>query len=260
MYPGKAFVINLKSDIERRKNITSQLEKQKIDYEIIDAVIGKNLSPETNPEIDWEFAKENAHWVSKGLLACTLSHLKAYRAIINQNLKFGLILEDDTTINSDVAALLSRVGDKLNENEVLMLYYAAWEKCLLSTVNSMDIFKNYKIVDPVHPKQLVSANAYIITNKACKGILDFQNPLKTTSDSWGVYIDNFAIERIRCMYPMLADTADFKSSIDYVNSNSIISPFLNAVEKYKIFPLYQFLKKRRIKMRKSMLNFELTNK
>lgn len=259
MYAGKAFVINLRSDVERRKNITSQLKAQKINYEIIDAILGKSLSPETNPEIDWEFAEKNAYWVSKGLLACTLSHLKAYRAILDQNLNYGLILEDDTTINSDVAIFLSMIEDKLYENEILMLYYAAWDKCSLSTKDSINLFKKYRIVNPVNPRQLVSANAYIITNKACKEILKFQTPLKTTSDSWGTYIDNRAIDRIRCMYPMLADTADFKSSIDYVKSNSFISPVLNVVEKYKVFPFYQFLKYRRNKMRKSMLKFELTN-
>ncbi len=214
MYTGKAFVIILKSDKERRRNITSQLEKQYIDYEIIDAISGKNLSPETNPEIDWEFAKKNSYWVSKGLLGCSLSHLKAYRAIINQNLKFGLVLEDDTILNLNVSNLLSNIEDKLDGNEVIMLYYASWTRCVLTTVKSINVFKNFKIIDPVNPKQLVSANAYIITNKACLGILNYQTPLKTTSDSWGVFLENKAIDHIRCMYPMMADTADFKSSID----------------------------------------------
>ncbi|PIQ20079.1 MAG: hypothetical protein COW65_17085 [Cytophagales bacterium CG18_big_fil_WC_8_21_14_2_50_42_9] len=259
MYTGKAFIINLKSDIERRKSITAQLEAQNINYEIIDAISGKSLSPENNPEIDWNFAEQNSYWVSKGLLACSLSHLKAYRAIIDQDLSYGLVLEDDTTINSDVALFLSCIEDKLNMNEVLMLYYAAWEKCSFSTKNSVNVVKGYKIVKPINPKQLVSANAYLITNEACKEILEFQSPLKTTSDSWGVYFENKVINGIRCMYPMLADTADFKSSIDYVKSNSFISPVLYAVEKYKIFPFYQLLKYRRNKMRRSMLNFEFTN-
>jgi len=259
MYTGKVFVISLKSDIERRKNITLQLEKQKIDYEIIDAIIGKELSRETNLEIDWEFAESNSSWASKGALACSLSHLKAYRAIINQNLDFALVLEDDTILNADVSGFISKVNDQLYKNEVLLLYYATWEKCFLSTKNSIDVYKQYRIVNPINPKQLISANAYIITREACQNILEFQNPLKTICDSWGVFYENNVVKNIRCIVPMLANTGDFKSSINYVTSKSLLGRFLSIVERYKLFPLYDILRYRRKKMRESMLNFELTN-
>jgi glycosyl transferase, family 25 len=257
----KVFVINLKSAIERKKSIEKQLKGSGFDYEILEAVEGKTISPDQNPEIDWEYAHKNSYWISKGLLACTLSHLNAYRAILDQGLPYGLVLEDDTVLHPDLERILPTIGEKLHENEVLMLYYAAWEKCLLSAKDSVESALNkYKIVTPLNPRQLISANAYIITREACASILKFQTPMKTTSDSWGVYYDNAAISHLRCVYPMLADTADFKSTIDYVATVSIAGHILKFIDQYKIFPLYQILKKRRSMLRRKMLNIELVDK
>jgi glycosyl transferase family 25 len=253
---GKVFVINLASAVERRKTITAQLHKQRIDFQIVDAINGQHLSPETNPEVDWDFASRNAFWVSKGLLACSLSHLKAYRAIVDQNLPYGLVLEDDTVLLPGLADFLLRIETHLHENEVLMLYYAAWEKCVLTAKGSLTIGQR-RIVTPQNPRQLVSANAYIITNRACRDVLHFQTPLKTTSDSWGVYYENGAIRHIRCVYPMLADTGDYKSTIDYIAAHSVKATLLNYIDRHRIFPVYQLLKRRRKKLRTAMLNFEL---
>ncbi|WP_139924234.1 glycosyltransferase family 25 protein [Hymenobacter sp. DG01] len=252
----KAFVINLPSAVERRINIEKQLIKYNIDYEIIEAVNGKNLL-DNDSRIDLDFVKENAYWVSKGALACSLSHVSVYEKILNDNIDLGLIFEDDSNINADIIDIVSNINNNdLNKNEIVLLYYAAWKKITLLKNTEVKINNCYSIFDSMDPRQLVSANAYIITNDACRTMLEYQSPVKSTADSWGKFIDNGAVESIRCIYPFAVEPADFKSSIDYVAVGSIKGMLLEIIDRYRVYPLYNIMKKRREIMRKRMLNIE----
>ncbi len=253
----KIFVINLKRSPERRMLMEKQLAALDLAYEIVEAVDGKALTPE---EIDRYCDKaalaQHPQWLSRGAIGCALSHLKAYRAIRDQGLPCGLVLEDDTVLEPALAAFLPRVAAQLHENEVLMLYYAAWKKCTLTAEASV-VTGGHRLATPLDPRQIISGNAYIITNKACREVLAFQTPIKVTADSWNEYYQGRAIEHVRCVYPMLTGVADYKSTIDYVAKNSWKATLLNYIDRNKIFPVYQLLKRRRKKLRMAMLNFEL---
>ncbi len=259
----KTFVINLASATERRKSIEAQLKKLNINYEFVEAIYGKDLSKDSplGHLIDWEWADANAFWVSKGLLACTLSHLEACRAIVEQDLDYGLILEDDTWLKPDLPAFLENIGEELIDNEVILLYYSAWNKCLLSTKNTkyLNALPQTKILYPTKETSFITANAYIISQETCKALLAYQTPLKATSDSWKVYLENNVLKQIRCTYPQLAQAADFKSTIDYIDHTSLKGRILNWIDKYKIPIIYQYLKYRRRRIRRVMLHIELTD-
>ncbi len=254
----KAFVVNLPSAVERRRLMVSQLEQLGIEYEIIEAIEGSKLSPQTHQEIDWQWAEANAFWIPKGLLACTLSHLKACKAIVEQQLDFGLILEDDTYLHPDLRFAIAELGEYLQDGEVIMLYYGAREVLKLDSKQAIQL-KNSKsrLLQPQTPHLLINANAYLLTPKTVISMLNFQTPVKATSDSWGIYLKNHAIQNIRCTYPMLAEAADLKSTIDYVDKKSFGGKLTQIIDRYKLFPFYQILKQRRMLARKKKLNFEI---
>jgi glycosyl transferase family 25 len=253
----KIFVINLERSPGRRRLMEKQLGALGLSYQIVEAVEGKALSEE---EIDRYCDKTalrlHPAWLSRGAIGCALSHLKAYQAIVDQNLPYGLVLEDDTVLEPALAAFLPLVAAHLHASEVLMLYYAAWQKCVL-TAKDASVIGKHRIATPLDPKQIISGNAYIITNQACRQVIKYQTPVKVAADAWNEYFEKGAIEHIRCVYPMLADVADYKSTIDYVSGHSIKGAVLNYIDTYRIFPVYQLLKRRRKKLRTAMLNFEL---
>jgi glycosyl transferase, family 25 len=253
---SKTFVISLASAVERRNNIIRQLDDLGMSYELIDAIEGRNISPENNPDIDWLWALENKRWLPKGLLGCSLSHLAAYKKVVEQDLDFGLVLEDDTIISEKTVEFIKHAGDHLLKEEVLLLYYASFEKCLLKKVTDIPRL-SVCIAKPVNPLQILSGNAYIITRKACESIIRYQTPLKNTSDSWGVYINDHALKNLRCIYPMLADVADFKSTIDYISDSHIRGKFTTVIEKTKIFPFFHMMRALRKYKRKRKLNFQI---
>lgn len=258
-YNYKAFVINLKSASDRRVQIEKRLKELQINYEIIDAVEGSTIDILDATTIDTEWFKRNAHWVSKGALACSLSHRKAMQAVIDQGLDYGLILEDDTLLEEQLPAFLTTAGEFLKNKEVVLLYYASMKSCKLSrTGGAKTEVPGVELVVPVVPAQVITANAYVLSKESCKSLITFQSPVKATADQWGMFYEKKVFSKILCCYPMLAEAADFKSTIDYIPNGSITSSILAVVDKFKIFPFFQILKYRRKKMRIAMLNFELT--
>ena len=92
----KIFVINLKKDIEKKKNILTIFAKLNItNYEIFDAINGNTL---TDFEINsnWYDPWSHLH-LTKGEVGCALSHYNLWQKIKTEN-KMAMILEDDFII------------------------------------------------------------------------------------------------------------------------------------------------------------------
>ena len=99
-------VVSMNSDIERRDAISKKLTKFNIDYHFIDAVVGKNLSDDILKDIDISKAQiRKQRYVSLGEIGCTLSHVKAYKYIINRSIPYCLILEDDVIFEYHITVM-----------------------------------------------------------------------------------------------------------------------------------------------------------
>jgi len=87
----KKFVVSLSSAIERRKHISAQFEKQGIEFSFFDAV---------TPDIaasDAQLMKLNVHenHIARGELACFMSHVHLWKKIVEDNIAYMAIFEDD---------------------------------------------------------------------------------------------------------------------------------------------------------------------
>ncbi|AWX83275.1 TPA: glycosyltransferase family 25 protein [Klebsiella pneumoniae] len=119
------FVISMQSDYDRRKIISDKMNKYNIHYEFIDAVVGKDLpqSKIENIDLSCAIARKNRH-VSLGEIGCTLSHIKVYEKIIDDNIPYCLILEDDAIFDHRLYDFLKSFTDSVrlkNENDLLIL-------------------------------------------------------------------------------------------------------------------------------------------
>jgi len=99
---GKTFIINLKRDTERKKHVELQLEKENITpYEFISAVDGQNGDLEHyqfNILPDW-VEPFTSKVMTKGECGCALSHYNIWIKIVQENIDYALILEDDIIIH-----------------------------------------------------------------------------------------------------------------------------------------------------------------
>lgn len=115
----KTFVINLDSSKTRWQACQKQLENiqdnntknNKLQVERISAVDGKILSwAELNRHFDTQLNKLQYHkTLTAGEIGCYLSHRKTWAKIVEENLDFALVLEDDFVLNGQLAQMLSTV-------------------------------------------------------------------------------------------------------------------------------------------------------
>ncbi|WP_417658795.1 glycosyltransferase family 25 protein [Pseudidiomarina sp.] len=107
----KIFVINLAHSTERWQHVSQQLDRLHLPYERLDAVNGKLLTEaEINAVFSTQLADKYFHYrLTRGEIACYLSHLKAWQKIVDDGLDFGIVLEDDININ----ALFSEVPNRI---------------------------------------------------------------------------------------------------------------------------------------------------
>jgi glycosyl transferase family 25 len=110
----KVLVINLARSPERLAAIRTQLDAINIPFDRIDAFDGRNLSDDFVEQVSpAHIVRKSYHRaLSKAEVACSLSHKKAWRQIIDDDLDFGVILEDDVDLLdnfSEVVTLLAEL-------------------------------------------------------------------------------------------------------------------------------------------------------
>ncbi len=250
----KIFVISLYSATARRKSIVDQFEKLKIEFDFIDAIDGRGFSKEELIKYtDYESVIKNRKWLSNGAIGCALSHLKAYKKLIDDDLDEALILEDDVLLTNDFADFLKSYQKAKPTIDILLLYYTSWKPCKLYQSSKID-FGIHSIFSPVDFNQPITAAAYIISKETCLSLVNTITPIKYAADSWGDFYKMGSFRDLRCVYPMVIDVIDAKSTINYIDGKT--TNFFKFIDYYKLFPFYQILKMRRKWMRKKMLNVE----
>ncbi len=127
------YIINLKRTPERKLYIQRQLDALNLNYEFVEAIDKYDLSckaeraviadqldiSQTNMEALYDY-----HCNQLGPLACLLSHVKVYNLIINNDIPYTCVLEDDACLLPVFTKIL--VASQEISWEVLMLSSQSW--------------------------------------------------------------------------------------------------------------------------------------
>lgn len=102
----KKFVISLSTATERREHIFREFSKKSINFDFFDAL---------TPEPAAIFAKElnlkiNEQSLTKGEVACFMSHVFLWKKMITENIPLMAIFEDDIYLGENVKAFLSETS------------------------------------------------------------------------------------------------------------------------------------------------------
>lgn len=194
----RCFVVNLENAVDRRKDISNQLENLNMEYEIFSAVNGRALPEEY---IDSIYDKNKA--ISKAYhdlllpeMGCALSHIGIYKKMIEQDIPYALILEDDALLGQDVPEvldLLSKKIDKTDSHVVLLSYARRYINSKIANVN--DQFKLAQIYRGVG-----GTHGYFLTNAAAKSLVNYLLPLWVVADKWE-YFQNNKVAQIDALLP-----------------------------------------------------------
>jgi len=121
------FIINLKQDSKKKKQMQIQLDNLDLKAEFFEAVNGNSLTQE---EIDRVYQKNVAirefkRELSRGEIGCALSHLSIYKKMIEQNIEKAVILEDDAVLCKDFPEILQHLEQLPEDAECLLFGYDA---------------------------------------------------------------------------------------------------------------------------------------
>ena len=213
----KVYIINLKKDKNRKKNILNELKKQNLkNYKFISAVNGNELKKkEINSLISKEknFINPINTNMSKSEIGCSLSHIKIYKEIVKSDIDYALILEDDAFFLNKFTKNLKKfisINFKYKKQIILLSELREFYKI------PIDKEKDYEIVDVTNA---YFTHSYFINNEAARSLLHFNFPVKTVAD-------NFIIFKIYCgikitglnPYLLSQDKKKFESSIKFTTN------------------------------------------
>ena len=179
------YIINLKKDKDRKKNIVSELKRQNIDnYKFIDAIKGSDLTADKKKSHVFKNKKNEYKWhikLNDGQIGCSLSHIKAYKEILKNNDEIALIFEDDAVFIKDLTnELTNAILDSFNKNAQIVL------------LNELHLFYK-KPIKKINGNEIVSviksfsSHSYFINKVAAANIIDFNYPVKTVADDHNLF-------------------------------------------------------------------------
>lgn len=194
----KAYIINLKGAIERKKYMQQQLNllPHSLSVEFIEAVDGRVMSKsEINENFDSEkFQQHYAKEVRLGEIGCTLSHQKCYRKLLETGEKCVLILEDDIVVRQNIDVIFPEIEKMLNTEAPRIILLSGWY-WYLGTRAIKEHYRLAKVYDAF------LTHAYIINREAASLLIE-RRPF-ITADDW-FYIRKKGVE-IYAMLPHLLD-------------------------------------------------------
>lgn len=251
----KTYAISLKKTEKRYNYIKNHLEETGLDFQIIDAVDGEKLSrEELKTFCDVEKINEK-NWMKKGHIGNVLSHLKCYKAILASEHEAGLVVEDDVILPQNINDILKAIESRINNKEVILLYYISRTTCKLSSVAETK-FKSGRLLYPLNFKPCTTT-AYVISREAAEGMVNNILPITTNIDSWQHFYELNAFSSFRVFYPIVVKNKFFRTTLQ--DDKSLRSYISSVIEKYKIPFIYNYLRKRRESARKRKQKFEIVD-
>ena len=236
------YIVNLKQDQKRKKNILREIKEQNIkNYELVAAVDGNNLTERELSLFTYKNKKSINPWntkMSPSQIGCALSHIKIYRKFIKSNYDFALVLEDD-------AYFLKDFKEKLQSFIIKNLKYKK-QILLLSELKEfigkpLDKFDSYEVVSVTNAS---FTHSYLINKKAAESIIKFNYPVKTIADNF-LFFNIYCKIKITGLNPFLIgqDTKQFKTSItNLAENNRKIFLIKRSIYKMKNKILKKFIK------------------
>ncbi|MGI9337348.1 MAG: glycosyltransferase family 25 protein [Gammaproteobacteria bacterium] len=174
------YVISLSRETARRENIKSRLNALGANYQIIDAVDGKTLTPpqyahRLQPR---RFQLKEGVKITLGEIGCFMSHHNLWRQIADGKDECALILEDDAVWDDDFAEVVNGVLTCEWHWEFVLLSEDATTtagRVLCGLCNNRKLFHRYR--------RAFTLAAYLISRSGAAKLHDYCQTIRAPLDS-----------------------------------------------------------------------------
>ena len=133
----KTFYINLDTSQQRNARMVDQLQALGLPFERIAAVNGATLSQQQKSLVDEEkFLLNTKRHIKDGEIGCAISHRLIWQRMLDDNIAYALILEDDVTIDKAILSVL-QVATTSQVFDFLNLSSNKFISCILTNLNCL---------------------------------------------------------------------------------------------------------------------------
>lgn len=173
----KIYVLSLASDTERRARLVAQLRALGLDFEIFNAVDGRNGLPEEYyRRVDFvKAAARLGRRLGNGEAACAISHALIYERILSEGHPYALILEDDVQVDQNLLRLIA--SEAHTRYDLLLLNHRFSYVWRFSERPLFGHFKTYRLLLPCW-----MTAAYVVSRRGAEYLLQHSRPIDHTAD------------------------------------------------------------------------------
>lgn len=212
----KIFVINMEASTLRRELMERQLQRLGLDYEIVPAINGHQLSEaEISASCDLEVVRAAPEWLSRGAIGAALSHREVCRRIADERLPFAIVMEDDVQLPDNLPALLAALEATYQANQLLLLYWSSNICQPFVRESAVTIDSRTFLARAAQPESLLSAVTYGLGHEVAASLVRDNTPVRVTADLWGYYLSRKSFSEIHCLLPSPIVLANLPSDITY---------------------------------------------
>jgi GR25 family glycosyltransferase involved in LPS biosynthesis len=136
-----------------------------------------------------------------GMIGCALSHLKAYRKMLETDENLALIIEDDVILPKNIHFMLRQIAAEIKKGEVIMLYYTRLpgETPVLTKSSAVALDEKTELLYPISIP--LSTAGYVIEREAARRLAETIMPIRVGADDWEYFLKNGTVDSLRCVYP-----------------------------------------------------------
>ncbi len=151
--------------------MVEQFRSAGVDFEILPATDWRDLGAKERAMVDRrERCREGRRLLTDGMIACWLSHRRAFEIIIEGGDRMAAVFEDDVVLGPDTKTVLTRIEDSDFDFDIIFLHRNKyrWQNKFLSVASL-----NHRYSLGLLRSGDWGTQAYVITKRAVKKLLYF---------------------------------------------------------------------------------------
>lgn len=199
------YIVSLEQDLHKRNKISGILNSYGLKYQFVDAIYGKKLSEE---EREFYINKSTGKILDRcfmptpGEIGCTLSHIKAYKQIVNNGDEWACILEDDVILDQRFQKFIKEFDCNNINMDSHSIYLLGGQEGLFSheIVKSIQNFHeigSQKLYKTIRSEAIIYRTCcYVLNAQLAKRMLEFYQINFILADDWNYLLKNKFINRI----------------------------------------------------------------
>lgn len=237
------YIVSLKQDIEKREAISKTLQNFELKFSFIDAIYGKELSEDTISSIRAKSVGtvfDRGFAPTHGEIGCTLSHLNTYQNILNDNLDWACVLEDDAILDERFKIFIINFQDTgLNPESLYILggQNGLNEDHVVKSIKNAKTVGEQEFIKTIKSEAFIYRTCcYLISATLAKKIIDLSRRNFILADDWDYLVKNDVIKQIYLsdfvQHPLDLSNSNLQQEREtaYLNRNSQTPRFFTKIK------------------------------